>query len=105
MTWVLIQKSQEVSWAAHQRIAAAIGETPPPGLLLYAAGEAEHGRWQAVSVWESEAAYETFVAERVVPAVAAMLGEDVAAAGPPPSDSFDAQHLLGTVVSAPALRA
>jgi hypothetical protein len=101
MTWVLIQKSHEVSWDAHQRIAAAIGETPPPGLLLYADGETEHGRWQAVSVWESKAAYDAFVAQRVVPAVAATLGEDVAAAGPPPSDSFDARHLLGTVVTAP----
>ena len=100
MTWVLIQKSQEVSWDAHQSIAAAIGETRPPGLLLYAAGEAQHGRWQAVSIWESKAAYEAFVAERVVSAVATMLGEDVAAAGPPPSESFDARHLLGTVVTA-----
>jgi hypothetical protein len=99
MTWVLIQKSQQVSWHDHERITAAIGETPPRGLLLYAAGEVD-GRWQAVSVWESKAAYEAFVEERVAPAVTATLGEDVAAAGPPPSESFDARHLFGTVVTA-----
>jgi hypothetical protein len=99
MTWVLIQKAQEVSWDDHRRVAATLGETPPPGMLLYAAGEVD-SRWQAVSIWESKAAYESFVETRVVPAVATTLGEDVAAAGPPPSESFDAQHLFGAVVTA-----
>src|SRR5262245_37754472 len=56
VTWVQIQKAEEATWQDYERVAAAIGDTPPPGLLLHAAGEVD-GHWQAVSVWESKEAF------------------------------------------------
>jgi tellurite resistance-related uncharacterized protein len=94
VAWVQIQKAQQASCDDYQRVSAAIGETLPSGLILHAAGEVD-GTWQAVSVWESRAAFEAFRDERVLPAVAATLGEEAAAAGPPPAEWFEIKHMLG----------
>jgi hypothetical protein len=94
MAWVQIQKAEQASWDDYERVAAAMGDTPPAGLILHAAGEVD-GRWQAVSVWESRDAFETFREERIVPAVAAAAGEDLAAAGPPPTEWFEIKHMIG----------
>ena len=48
--------------------AAAIGADRPAGLLLQVAGESEEGL-QIVSVWESGAHHDRFVAERLHPAL------------------------------------
>jgi heme-degrading monooxygenase HmoA len=47
-----------------------------------------------VSVWESEDDFNSFRSERIVPAVREALGHDLADAGPPPSESFEAKHVL-----------
>lgn len=39
MAWVQIQHAQEATWDDYERVAAAMGDTPPPGLILHAAGE------------------------------------------------------------------
>ena len=77
MAWVQIQKAQEASWDDYERVSKAAGadENPPEGLILHAAGE-ENGRWRSVSVWESQAAYEKFREERIMPAVRQEIGED-----------------------------
>ena len=41
--------------------------TPPPGALARLAGPTGSG-WRVISVWESEAAWETFRRERLEPA-------------------------------------
>jgi quinol monooxygenase YgiN len=94
VTWVQIQKAEEATWQDYERVAAAIGDTPPAGLLFHAAGEVD-GHWRAVSVWESKDAFEAFRNERIVPAVSAALGESLAAAGPPPSEWFEVRHSIG----------
>ena len=95
MAWVLIQKAQEASWADYERVSHAVGgdENAPEGLILHAAGE-ENGRWRSVSVWESEAAYERFRDERLMPAVRQAMGDEVVDAGPPPQESFEAKHIV-----------
>jgi len=67
---------------------------PPAGLICHAAGEQPDGRWQAVSIWESEDDFNAFLQDRVLPAVQRALGDDMAAAAPPPSESFEAKHVL-----------
>lgn len=96
MTWVQIQKAQEMGWAAYEDVARAVGaeDNPPAGLIIHAAGEQENGKWQSVDVWESEAAYERFREERLMPAVQKTLGDEIAAAGPPPQESFEAKHVV-----------
>ena len=94
MTWVQIQKSTEATWADYERVRQAVGEDPPPGLVYHAAGEVEGGRWQSVSVWESEAEFNRFRDERLMPAVERSLGTAMAEGGPPPSEAFEAKNVL-----------
>jgi hypothetical protein len=95
MAWVHIQSAQEASWEDYEKVSklAEADENPPEGLIVHAAGE-ENGRWRSVSVWESQAAYEKFREERLLPAVERALGEEAIKAGPPPAESFDAKHLV-----------
>ena len=95
MPWVQIQKSAQATWADYERVQQAMdpGGTPA-GLIYHAAGDQEGGRWQAVSIWESEDDFNRFRDERVVPAVQQALGADMAAAGPPPAESFEAKHVM-----------
>jgi hypothetical protein len=95
MAWVLIQKAQETSWSDYESVSRAVGadENPPAGLIVHAAGE-EGGKWRSVDVWESEAAYERFRDERLMPAARQALGDAVIDAGPPPQETFEVKHLV-----------
>jgi hypothetical protein len=90
MAWVQIQRAQESSWEDYQRVNQAVGDRPIDGLLYHAAGETG-GRWLAVSVWESREAEGRFRESRLMPAVAAALGEESAEGGPPPDEWFEVQ--------------
>jgi len=95
MAWAHIQTAQETGWADYEKVVQAVGveDDPPEGLIVHAAGE-ENGHWRSVSVWESEAAYERFRDERLMPAARAALGDEVIDAGPPPEESFEVKHLV-----------
>ena len=55
MAYVQILKSVEATWEDYERVADAVGDATPAGLVFHAAGEVD-GRWQSVSVWESREA-------------------------------------------------
>jgi hypothetical protein len=94
MPWVQIQKSTQATWDDYERVQQAVGDEPPAGLLYHVAGEIEGGRWQSVSVWESEDDYNRFRDEQLMPAVQRVLPSDLADGGPPPSETFEARHVL-----------
>ena len=95
MAWALIQNSQQATWDDYERVSQAVGaeENPPEGLIVQAAGE-ENGKWRMVDVWESQAAYERFRDERLLPAVRQAMGDEAVNAGPPPQESFEVKHLV-----------
>jgi hypothetical protein len=88
MPWVQIQKAAQASWDDYQRVQQALGDQVPDGLIYHAAGEQENGRWESVSIWESEEAFNRFRDERIMPAVRETLGEQFIEAGPPPTEAF-----------------
>lgn len=94
MTWVQIQKASEMDWAAYERVSSMLGDDAPPGLIYHAAGEQADGRWQSVSIWESEEDFNRFRDERLMPAARAALGDAVVDAGPPPTEAFEAKHTI-----------
>ena len=94
MPWVQIQKSTEAKWDDYQRVQKALGDDSAPGLIYHAAGEADGGRWQSVSIWESEDDFNRFRDERLLPAVQEALGAEMVQAGPPPTESFEAKHVV-----------
>jgi hypothetical protein len=95
MPWVQIQKSTQATWDDYEKVQQELGEDAPPGLLYHVAGEIEGGRWQSVSVWESEDDFNRFRDERLMPAVERALPSEMAQGGPPPSETFEAKHVVG----------
>ena len=93
MAWVLIQKAEEMGWDVYEQVARVVGDDPPEGLIVHAAGERD-GRWCSVDVWESQEAHDRFVEERLLPAVRQALGDEAADADPPPHEAFDVKHLI-----------
>jgi len=94
MVWVQIQKASQATWDDYEKVRQAIGDDAPDGLIYHAAGEQENGRWQSVSVWESEDQFNRFRDERLTDAARQALGDTMVDAGPPPSESFEAKHVL-----------
>jgi hypothetical protein len=56
---------------------------PVEGLIFHSAGELE-GRFQIFNVWESREDFDRFEAERIRPALVAVMGEEAVAALPDP---------------------
>jgi heme-degrading monooxygenase HmoA len=94
VAWVQIQKASEMGWSAYEQVSARVGDDPPPGLIYHAAGEQADGRWQSVSIWESEDHFNRFRDERLLPAAREALGDSVVDAGPPPTEAFEAKHVI-----------
>lgn len=95
MAWALVQTATEMTWSDYERVVQGLNvdADPPAGLIVHAAGEAD-GKWRSVDVWESEADYNRFREERLMPAVMQTLGEEAVAGGPPPQESFEIKHLV-----------
>jgi hypothetical protein len=70
---------------------AGIDENPPEGLLMHTAGKVD-GQWQIVDVWESEEHAQRFNAERLAPAIEAVMGG--APPGPPPTTAYELHRLI-----------
>ena len=62
------------SWEQYERLASTALEPAPAGLALHLAGPTDEG-FRIITVWENEAAWERFVADRLRPAVAALGGD------------------------------
>jgi hypothetical protein len=95
MAWALVQSATEMTWSDYEQVTQALNvdADPPSGLIVHAAGEVD-GKWRSVDVWESEADYNRFREERLMPAVIRAMGEEAVAAGPPPQESFEVRHLV-----------
>jgi hypothetical protein len=94
MSWVQIQKAKEIGWDEYARLADALGDEVPEGLIYHAAGAQENGKWQSVSVWESEDDFNRFRDERLLPLIRQVAGDELADAGPPPTEWFEAKRVL-----------
>jgi hypothetical protein len=94
MPWVQIQKASETGWDEYVGVARLLESPAPDGLVYHAAGLQENGNWQSVTVWDSEADFDRFRDERLMPAVREVLGDELADAGPPPTEWFEAKHVV-----------
>jgi hypothetical protein len=72
VTYVLVQDIA-ASWAQYQRLAHAMSEPAPAGLILHVAGPTDEG-FRTIDLWESEQAWETFRTSRLEQAMTALSG-------------------------------
>lgn len=75
MTYGVMQEMPGVSEREYRMVEQHLGPDRPPGLLAHASGPTETG-WRIINVWESEAAFRTFVSERLLKAAGLAAAED-----------------------------
>ncbi len=73
MTYAYVQDVAE-QWENYERLAAALGDDVPDGLIVHAAGPTDSG-FRIIELWESQAAWERFREERLRPAVRRIAGD------------------------------
>jgi hypothetical protein len=61
------------SWEQYTRVARALIDPTPAGLILHVAGPTDEGV-RVIDVWETEEAWDRFRADRLAPAIAALGG-------------------------------
>jgi hypothetical protein len=66
---------------------------PPEGLILHSAGVLGDGV-AIFNIWESEALFQNFREQRLLPAIAEAAGEEAAQGGPPPDQQIYELHNL-----------
>jgi hypothetical protein len=90
-----VQVPADSTWETYERIMAEVGAEHPAGLIVHVAEPRADGGVRIVDVWESQAHYERFRDERLVPAVARVIGEQRLAQAPPPAlDVLDVRSVL-----------
>jgi hypothetical protein len=62
-----------VSWVEYERVAGALVDPTSGGLIVHVAGPTDEGV-RTIEVWESEASWKCFRAERLTPAIVALGG-------------------------------
>jgi hypothetical protein len=73
MTYAYVQDVAE-EWENYERLAAALGDDVPEGLIVHVAGPTDSG-FRIIDVWESQEAWERFRNERLRPAVRRVAGD------------------------------
>jgi hypothetical protein len=61
------------SWVEYERVASALVDPAPAGLILHVAGPTDEGV-RVIDIWESEAGWQRFRIEGIAPAIAALGG-------------------------------
>ena len=72
MSYAFVQ-DVAASWEHYERVATALVDPAPAGLILHVAGHTDEG-FRTIDVWESEEDWERFRAEQLAPAIAALGG-------------------------------
>lgn len=95
MTFAYVQTPADSTWETYERIMAEVGEEPIEGLIVHVAEPYGERGVRIVDVWESREDYERFRDERLVPAVARVIGAERLAQSPPPVlDVLDVRSVL-----------
>jgi hypothetical protein len=84
MTYAFIQ-DVPITRDLYEKIREGLGERVPAGLVAHIVIEKADGLLRYVDVWESEAAWEAFVDERLHPAVHGVFTREGFNPGPEPS--------------------
>ena len=73
-------------------------DDPPSGLIVHTSGATPEGHFRIFGVWETREAFETFKAERLDPAIEAVLSalppDRLAEARPPVMSIYELHHLV-----------
>jgi hypothetical protein len=84
-----VEGTQEQYDAVNEQM--GVEENPPDGLIFHAAGPIEEG-WGVIDFWESRGHFDTFLANRIQPAIEAL--GDSAPPAPPDIKEFPVYNYI-----------
>ena len=87
MAVAMMVDNPEGSQETYDRVRERLGLDGPGGGIFHVAGPSPNGGWRVIEVWESEEDAKRFVAERLLPAFAA-----VGAPAPPPPELWSVHN-------------
>jgi hypothetical protein len=93
VAWAFVQTLTDTTWDEYEQVNERLGDEPPEGLIVHAAGLHE-GRVRIMDVWESEEAHNRFRDERLMPAVTQVVGEERVAQGPGEFETLEVRDLI-----------
>jgi hypothetical protein len=69
MAVAVIQEFEATS-ENYEKVNEKIGDATPEGLILHAVSDLGGDRWKLVDIWESAEAFQNFVQNKLIPAIA-----------------------------------
>jgi len=67
---VLVTQEFEATREEYDQVNEKIGGDTPDGAILHAVVDLGGGKWRSVDVWESAEAFQSFVQDKLIPAIA-----------------------------------
>jgi hypothetical protein len=67
---VVVTQEFEATRDEYEQVDAKIGDAPPEGLILHTVSDLGGDKWKLVDVWESAENFQSFVQDRLIPAIA-----------------------------------
>lgn len=89
---IVVIQDFEATRDEYDQVDAKIGEGTPEGAILHAACDLGDGKLRAVDVWESVEAYQSFVQDKLIPAIAEVNPDAPQAGEPEIHEIFDLQQ-------------
>ena len=90
MAVVMVQEF-EATPEEHDQVTAKLGDGTPDGAILHAACDLGGGKMRAVDVWESAEHYQSFVQDKLIPAIAEVNPDAPQAQEPEIREIYDLQ--------------
>jgi hypothetical protein len=89
---VLVIQDYEATREEYDQVDAKLGEGTPEGAILHAACDLGGGKMRSVDVWESVEHFQTFVQDKLIPAIAEVNPDAPQAGEPEILEIFDLQQ-------------
>jgi hypothetical protein len=69
---VLVTQDFEATLEEYDQVNEKLGDETPDGAILHAAVDLGGGKMRSIDVWESAEAFQSFVQDKLIPAIAAV---------------------------------
>ena len=89
---VVVIQDFEATTEEYDQVNEKLGDDTPRGAILHAAVDLGGGKMRAIDVWESAEDYQSFVQDKLIPAIAEVNPDAPQASEPDVREAYDLQQ-------------
>jgi hypothetical protein len=89
---VLVIQEFEATREEYDKVTEKLGDSAPEGAILHAGCDLGGDKWRSVDVWESPEAFQNFVQNKLIPAIAEVNPDAPQAGEPEILEIYDLQQ-------------